>query len=202
MTLPLGLAHYAAYAERIVVGVSEEERLRWDERHRARGIAPVEDVGLPSVFAGHESLVPTEGFALEIACGRGGAAVWLAKRGLRYLGIDVSAVAIDLARKLVESVSLEKRCEFIVHDLDLGLPETPPADVLLCHMYRNRSLNRLMVQRLNPGGVLFMAVLSEVGGQPGRHTAKRGELLQSFDELDVLAHGEGDGKAWLIGRKS
>ena len=202
MTLPLGLAHYAAYAERIVVGVSEEDRRHWDRRYEEGGIAPLESTGPPPVFAGHDALLPTAGQALEIACGRGRGAIWLAGRGLDYFGVDISPVAIDLARRLTTAAGLGSRCRFAVHDLDDGLPEGPPVDVVLCYLFRDPRLDTAMVERLAPGGLLMTAVLSEVGGEPGRFRAKPGELVRAFGTLETLEDGEADGMAWLIGRKT
>jgi hypothetical protein len=58
-----------------------------------------------------------------------------------------------------------------------------------------------MVDRLKPGGMLATGVLSEVDAGPGRFRAKPGELRATFGSLEILVEGEGDGMAWLIGRK-
>jgi hypothetical protein len=58
-----------------------------------------------------------------------------------------------------------------------------------------------MVERLAPGGLLAMAVLSEVGAGPGRFRAGPGELRNAFDRLRIEAHGEADGLAWLLATK-
>lgn len=179
--------------------VSEADRSEWDRRYAEDGMAPGDTPGPPPVFAAHESLFPTSGHALELACGRGRGALWLAGRGMDYFGVDVSPVALDLARKLVERHGLAVRCRFEVHDLDEGLPPGPPVDLLFCYLFRDSSLDMAMVERLKPGGILATAVLSEVGARPGRFRAKPGELREAFTGLEILAHGEGDGIAWLIG---
>lgn len=181
--------------------MSEEDRRHWDERYRDGGPAPLDENGPPPIFADHQDLLPISGTVLEIACGRGRAAVWLAGRGLDYFGVDVSPVAIDLARRLVAAAGLETRCRFAVHDLDSGLPEGPPADLVFAYLFRDPSLDAAMMDRLRPGGVLATAVLSEVGGVPGGYRAKPGELERAFSALEVLIHGEGEGMAWLIGRR-
>ena len=181
--------------------VSEADRRDWDRRYTDGGLAPLDECGPPPVFAEHEDLLPGTGDALELACGRGRGAVWLAGRGLEYHGVDVSPVAIDLARKLVAHHGLAERCRFEVHDLDIGLPDGPQVDLLLCYLFRDPNLDAAIVERVKPGGILVTAALSEVGAEPGRFRAKPGELREAYSSLEVLADGEGDGIAWLIGRR-
>jgi SAM-dependent methyltransferase len=138
---------------------------------------------------------------LEIACGRGEMSVWLANRGMNVLGVDVSPVALDLARQLASRGGVADRCRFEVWDLDEGLPPGLPVDLVICHMFWQPRLDRLMVDRLRPGGVLAIATLSEVGAEPGRFRARPGELREAFVELEILAEGDGDGVAHFIGRK-
>jgi 2-polyprenyl-3-methyl-5-hydroxy-6-metoxy-1,4-benzoquinol methylase len=181
----------------ILAFVSEEDRRRWDDRHAEEGIAEF-DAG---AFAPIEQLFPVEGRALEVACGRGELAVWLAMRGLEVLGVDVSPVAIGLASELGMRSGVADRCRFEVWDLDEGLPPGPPMDLVVCHMYRGPQLDRELVARVEPGGLLAVASLSEVGAVPGRFRARPGELREAFAELEILAEGEGDGVAHFLGRK-
>lgn len=164
-------------------------------------MAPVGESHVPPVFAPHEHLFPTEGLALDLACGRGRAAVWLAERGMEVHGVDVSPVAVDLARRLAEQAEVSHRCHFEVFDLEHGLPEGPPVDLALCHLFRHPPLYRAIIDLVRPGGLLAMALLSEVDAAPGRYRARRGELLAAFGEMDVLVHGEGDGMAWMLARR-
>jgi 2-polyprenyl-3-methyl-5-hydroxy-6-metoxy-1,4-benzoquinol methylase len=149
-----------------------------------------------------EDLFPIEGSALEIASGRGELSVWLARRGMEVLGVDVSPVAVDHAQELALRSGVADRCRFEVWDLDEGLPPGPPMDLVVCHMYREPRLDRKLIERLAPRGLLAIASLSEVGGEPGRFHARPGELRESFGELEILADHEGDGVAWFLGRIS
>lgn len=138
---------------------------------------------------------------MELACGRGRGAVWLAKRGMEYRGVDISPVAIKLARELTERSGVARRCRFEVFDLDEGLPPGPRVDLILCYLFRDRRLDRDVVDRLVPGGVLAVAVLSEVGHGPGEFRAGPGELRDAFWHLDVLDEGEKEGRAWILARR-
>lgn len=177
--------------------VAEADRVRWDEKYgRNAGGSP----GLPEVFAPYVDAIPTTGHVLDLACGAGAAAVWLAERGLTVWGVDVSAVAIEQAQELARRHGVSDRCRFRVADLDDGLPPGPQVDMIHCHRFRDPRLYQAMVDRLMPGGLLAISVLSEVGSQPGLFRAAPGELDVAFARLQALAAGEGDGEAWLLAR--
>jgi SAM-dependent methyltransferase len=152
------------------------------------------------VLAPYEDVFPTAGHALELACGQGLGTVWLARRGLDACGLDVSPVAIGQARDLARRSGVSDRCRFDVVDLDHGMPAGPPVDVILCHKFRDRRLDRAIVGRLAPGGLLAITALSEVDTTPGPFRAAPGELLAAFAALDLIAAGEGHGEAWLLAR--
>lgn len=180
--------------------MTREDRHRWDQRYTSQGPADAGDLDPPGVFAGYAEAFPTAGRALDVACGQGLGAVWLARRGLTVWGLDVSPVAITQARHLAERSDVADRCRFDVVDLDDGLPDGPPVDVVLCHKFRDRRLDGAIIGRLAPGGLLAIAVLSEVGAEPGPFRAAAGELPAAFAALNLVAAGEGEGCAWLLAR--
>jgi SAM-dependent methyltransferase len=180
--------------------VTREDRRRWDERYANLQPASVASVEPPGVLAAHAEVFPTGGQALDLACGQGFGTVWMARRGLDALGLDISPVAIAQALDLAERCGVGDRCRFDVVDLDDGLPPGPPVDVILCHKFRDRRLDRAIIGRLAPGGLLAIAVLSEVGAAPGPFRAVAGELPAAFADLNVIAAGEGEGYAWLLAR--
>lgn len=181
--------------------MSARDARRWDERYAPLARATPSDVGLPAVFAAHAGRFPTHGQALELACGRGLTSVWLAQRGLAVVGVDVSAVAVEQARDLAVTCGVGERCRFEIVDLDHGLPAGPPANVIVCHKFRDARLDRAITQRLTPGGLLAISALSEVGATKGAFRVRPGELPEAFGELHLLAAGEADGLAWLLARR-
>ncbi|MCA2356487.1 SAM-dependent methyltransferase [Mycobacterium intracellulare] len=181
--------------------MGESDRQRWDERYAAKAPPSLDSVGPPGVFAGHAREFPTAGTALDLACGQGTGSVWLALRGLHVLGLDISAVAVAHARELARRAAVADRCRFDIVDLDNGLPAGAPADVILCCKFRDRRLDRAIIERLAPGGLLAIAALSEVGASAGPFRAAPGELTAAFAELTPIAAGEGAGQAWLLARR-
>ncbi|MCB1265347.1 MAG: methyltransferase domain-containing protein [Mycobacterium sp.] len=175
--------------------MSGQDRRRWDERHTVRGAPDPDDVGPPQLFALHAAQFPTAGSALEIACGQGEASVWLARRGLDVVGLDISPVAIRRAGELAGLCGVADRCRFGVVDLDGGLPAGPAVDVVVCHRFFDSRLNRALAQRLAPGGLLAIAALSG-----GRFGVSAGELRAAFAGLEVIAEGAQQGTVWLLAR--
>jgi SAM-dependent methyltransferase len=180
--------------------VTREDQRRWDERYAGLQEAPADVIEAPAAFAAYAEEFPTTGRALDLACGRGLGAVWLARRGMDVWGLDISPVAITQARDLARRSGVGDRCRFDDVDLDDGLPDGPPVDVILCHKFRDRRLDQAVIGRLAPGGLLAIVALSEVDAAPGPFRAAPGELAAAFAELDLIAAGEGQGHAWLLAR--
>lgn len=107
-------------------GGTEGDRPRWDasfwdERYSSS----------PSLWSGHVNAVVRDetaglapGRALDVGCGEGGDALWLAERGWSVLGVDVSQVAVERAAARAAAVGLTDRVAFEVRDL---MTWTPPA---------------------------------------------------------------------------
>jgi SAM-dependent methyltransferase len=177
--------------------MSDEDRRRWDARHvAAQDVVPLP----PDVLRGRLDLVPVAGRALDVACGRGAVALWLARRGLAVDAVDVSPVGLDAGTRRATDLPIRWWC----HDLDAGLPAdcAGPYAVVVVQRFRSPALYPALVALLSPGGLLAITVLSEVDEGPGPWRAPPGELLAAFGHLDVLVHAEGNGEASLVGRLS
>ena len=181
--------------------MAEANRIRWEARHRRRSRTVATDVALSPVFARFASLFPSAGHALDIACGQGTTSVWLARRGLTAHGVDIAPAAIAQARMLAERCGVAARCRFEVHDLDDGLPAGPPADVIICHRFRDARLDGQVIDRLAPGGLLAISALRAIGTSTSPFRVAPGELARAFGALTVVAAGETDTECWLLARK-
>ena len=176
--------------------MSDADRERWDSRHAVASPA----VGPPDALRGRTELLPAGGRALDVACGRGGVAVWLAARGFAVDAVDVSPVGLAAAQELAaaEGVAVRWRLD----DLDAGLPAGGPYDVVVCQRFRDPARYPELAARLAPGGLLVVTVLSEVDAGPGPFRAPSGELRAAFDGLEELHHVERAGEASLVARAS
>jgi SAM-dependent methyltransferase len=71
----------------------------------------------PNRFVAAELARLTAGRALDLACGEGRNAIWLASRGWRATGLDFSAAAIERATRLAQEAGVAARTRFRVADV-------------------------------------------------------------------------------------
>src|ERR1700712_1041252 len=69
----------------------------WDERYAAAGLVWS---ATPNQFVAAELAALPPGRALDLACGEGRNALWLADRGWQVTAVDFSRVALDKGRAL------------------------------------------------------------------------------------------------------
>lgn len=69
------------------------------------------------------------GRALDVGCGEGRNAVWLAKQGWSVTGVDFSNVGLDKARRLAEAE--EASVEWVLADLRTYQPPTDAYDLVV-----------------------------------------------------------------------
>lgn len=182
-----------------------DDARRWDDRYD--GITRVEPRAPETIerWPHLESLVTTSARCLDVACGPGSVTLWLADRGADVVALDVSGVAIDLLRRTAGTRRSAGRVDARVVDLDDGLPDDlVDLDLVVCQRFRDPSLYAELVERLRPGGVALVTVLSVVGAtEPGPFHAPAGELRAAFsvDGCELLHDAEGDGVAHAVVRR-
>jgi SAM-dependent methyltransferase len=184
----------------------DDDAERWDDRYRS--VTTVEPAAPDPLGARPDllDLVPRAGVAIDIACGPGSQTLWLAERGLHVTAIDVSPVAIRLLRDAAHVRRLGPLVDAQVVDLDAGLPPEVPtlAEVIVCQRYCQPALYPQIVERLAPGGIAFVTVLSQVGAAgPGPFHAPEDELADAFTrpDLELLHLLEADGTATVVARR-
>jgi SAM-dependent methyltransferase len=128
-------------------------RRRWDEKHR-----DAEFLGGPAPFLleCRDSLPP--GRALDLACGLGANAVYLAEGGFEVEAFDWSFEAL---RKL-RAAAREKRLRVKAMACDVTRFPLPREryDLLLCFRFLDRSLWPSMVEAVRPGGALVVSTFN------------------------------------------
>ena len=133
-----------------------------------------------------EGLEP--GRALDLACGEGRNAVWLAERGWRTTGVDFSDVALAKAGRLAASRGVE--VEWVLADVLAFEPEPGTFDLVavlylqLPHDELARAL-RLASDALAPGGTLVVLGHDTTNLTDGYGGPKDASVL--FTPEDVVA---------------
>jgi SAM-dependent methyltransferase len=160
--------------------------------------------GAPSRWlVSHRALLPPSGAALDVACGSGRNAQWLAREGFTTLGVDRNGDAVaavnDIGRRLALPLTA------VVRDLEAGPLSMGEAayDVIVVVHYLHRPLVPSLLTALRPGGVLVYETFTTAQAVRGKPTnpaflLEPGELRRLVAPLDVRAWREGDYEGRMI----
>lgn len=162
-------------------------REKWDRRYRTAE-------GLPEpalILRDHEHLLPPGGAALDLACGLGASALWLAARGFRVRAWDLSPVAIARLRTLARERGLP--VDASVRDVAAEPPEPGRFDLILVAHFLERGLCPAIAAGLRPGGLLLYQTfsrdpVSDRGPSDPAFRLAPNELLGLFPGLLVRAY--------------
>ena len=164
---------------------------KWNSRYAERqpGDLPAPSAPLPDAVHG---LPP--GRALDLACGTGRHAIWLASRGWRVDAVDGSEKAIALLLANAGRAGCRDRVATYVADLEADPPgftiEPSVYDLIVDCYFLHRPLFAAIREGVRPGG-LFVAALHLPAPAAGRghgYVLRPGELQQTVGEWrwDVL----------------
>ncbi len=133
--------------------------------------------------------------ALDVACGDGRNAGYLAQLGFVVDAVDVSDVAVDALQAAAAARGLSgvhpRRC-----DLEQGGLPAAAYDVVVQINYLQRDLFGELARALRPGGLLILETFTRADLEAlGNHVEARyllgaGELPASFPGLEVIRHRE------------
>ncbi|GHD15703.1 hypothetical protein GCM10007147_03370 [Nocardiopsis kunsanensis] len=110
------------------------------------------------------------GHALDVGCGEGGDAHWLAEHGWTVTGVDLSSVALERARQVCRGLPVALRRQ----DLAQEPPEPASYDLVSLHYFpllREKDHTALLglVEAVAPGGTLLVVGhdMSDLRGDEG-----------------------------------
>jgi len=133
------------------------DRQDWNTRYAAQELVWGSE---PNRFVAEEfRLVPPRGRALDLGCGEGRNAIWLATLGWVVTAVDYSAVAVDRARQLAAAQHVA--VEWIEADVTTYVPAAGAFQlVLVAYLQVPGASRRAVLARaasaLGAGGTLFM----------------------------------------------
>ncbi|MEW6445095.1 MAG: methyltransferase domain-containing protein [Pseudomonadota bacterium] len=150
------------------------------------------------VLREHAHLLPGSGEALDLACGLGANALFMAERGLRVRAWDSSPVAIARLQGMACARGLEIAAS--VRDVVADPPAPECFDVIAVSHFLDRDLFPALLAALRPGGLLFYQTFTVERDGDGDAPAnpafllEPNELLERCRALRLLAYRE-DGTA-------
>jgi tellurite methyltransferase len=164
----------------------------WDERYR-RGEQIIKEP-MPLLASAVRALRP--GRALDLACGPGRHAIFLAERGWTVTAVDASRVGIELAKTLAQLRGVE--VDWRVADLERGEFEIEPNayDLVGVFYYLQRDLFPRIRAGVRRGGLAVAAIHMtdpdpEVKAMNPAYLLGPGELRVEFEGWEILHDYEG-----------
>jgi tellurite methyltransferase len=165
----------------------------WNERYRLRERAAEDLDAAPTPLLVETAARLAPGKALDLACGAGRNALWLAEHGWEVTAVDGAAAAIEILRTRATERGL--KINTIVADLEKDEFEIEPSrwDLIAMCYYLQRNLFEPAKRGVAPGGILISIVhVNEPGEADGPSHLRPGELEQYFADWEILHLFEGN----------
>jgi SAM-dependent methyltransferase len=172
----------------------------WDERYAAARQWSVE----PNGFVAQRLGDLTPGRGLDLACGEGRNAVWLAGLGWQMTALDFSSVALERGQEAAASLGedVAARVDWVVGDaLEAPLAPHGPLDlVVLAYLQLPAVSRRTVVRRaweaLAPGGTFFLVAHDSTNLTEGTGGPQDAAVL--YTATDVLGDLDGVGDPEVV----
>lgn len=176
--------------------MNRADQERWDRKYRER--VPFPDI-TPDPFLAACVQERAVGAALDVACGFGDNAIYLARQGFDVTAIDISQVGLESARKRAAAAGVVVR--FLWTDAEDFAFEGRSFDLISAFFFLNRSVFPGVKRALKPGGLFVYRTftIDELRYRPElnrRYLLEKGELTERFADFEILLYNEIDtGKA-------
>lgn len=173
--------------------MTADDQIRWDRQHAEAHGAQAPSRLLQEIIDSDHWTIP-RGRALDVACGKGRNALFLAERGFDVVAIDVSPVALEEGRRR----ALERSLAISWQQADLeqiALPENS-FNLVVNFNYLQRSLIPPLKAALKSGGHVICETYlidQQAIGHPknAEYLLSHNELLSHFRDFRILLYREG-----------
>lgn len=165
---------------------------KWNQRYQDSELAG-KPLQAAQVLRDYQHLLPDIGTALDLACGRGGNALFLAQRGLHVSAWDIADVALQQLQQLATQQQLAITTQ--VRDVVQSPPPAAMFDVIVVSYFLERALFPALITALKPNGLLFYQTFTqekctEQGPTNPDYLLAPNELLTLCAGLRVLVYRE------------
>jgi 2-polyprenyl-3-methyl-5-hydroxy-6-metoxy-1,4-benzoquinol methylase len=146
-----------------------------------------------NVLVDNHFLLPKKGCALDLACGLGENALFLAENGLDVHAWDISSVALNRLKQKAHQKSLKISIKQVFIQPKV-LPKRAFDIIVLSH-FLDRSLSNAIMESLKLDGLLFYQTYvrektASVGPKNPDFLLARNELLKLFQPLKIVVYRE------------
>jgi tellurite methyltransferase len=165
-----------------------DDRVKWNERYAGAGLYLGRS---PSLFLADnitliKELAPGKK-ALDIACGEGRNSIFLARNGFDVAGIDISEEGLAKAEQWAKAEGLVVAFRCI--DLET-FAFSESCDLIINFNFLLRGLVPMMVEALNPGGVIVFDTILDTPTLERHHN--REYLLQPGELREIFSPFSGE----------
>ena len=164
----------------------------WKDRYLSEREEAQTGITSPTPLLATTARLLRPGKALDLACGTGRNALWLAVNGWHVTAVDGAPTAIEILCK--EAAARALPIDARVADLQAGeyqIAEAAWDFIAICY-YLQRDLIERAKRAVVPGGTLLIIVhISEPGEEPKHTRLERGQLAAYFQDWDILHYFEG-----------
>ena len=170
--------------------MSQADQRKWDRIYTDKDGETVQPC---RVLSAHAYLLPPAGDALDLACGRGANALYLAGKGYATCAWDLSEVVIqrlaDQARQIGVPLSTVQR------DVAANPPAPASFDIIVVSRYLERTIVPDIIAALKDGGLLFYQTFirektADFGPHNPAYRLQPNELLHLFQSLHIIYYHE------------
>jgi len=185
--------------------MSLTDRERWDRKYAAGNPHP--DFAPDPILTQYAHLLSGNGWALDVACGVGHNALYLARRGYEVLAVDGSQVGLRYGRAAARDGALP--VHFVAADLERFAPPPRRFNLILVMRFLIRPLLPLLKEALAPGGLMIYQTfnLNWRRANPAfnpDYLLAPGELAKAFSDFEIIATNDAmdiaDDQTYWIGR--
>ncbi|MFT6631663.1 MAG: 2-polyprenyl-3-methyl-5-hydroxy-6-metoxy-1,4-benzoquinol methylase [Bacteriovoracaceae bacterium] len=170
-----------------------DNKTLWDKRYSKRSYVYGKS---PAKFlAENFDYLKPESNILDMGMGEGRNAVFLAQKGHKVTGIDISSVAIKKSQILAKEFGV--KIKTVVGTLNKYKIKDQTFDVIICFYFVDRDLNEKIKKWLKPGGILIYEAhtlneynLKNSKGDNKNYYLKPQELLSMFPQMKILKYEE------------
>jgi SAM-dependent methyltransferase len=175
--------------------VEASERRRWETRHgQSLKSMSLDPASLLVDYSDHLRDVPA-GRAIDIGCGNGRNAFFLASLGYDVTAVDFSSPAVQYVRERAAELGVKVQpIQADIGDFDLGEDRYV---VVANFLFLDRNLAPRIIRALTPGGLLYFETFTTEERDVVGHDIRRefclepNEALRLFAPLHILYYREG-----------
>ena len=163
----------------------------WEQIYTEKSVAEATPA---EVLKQNTHLLPASGMALDYASGLAGNGQLLAQLGLQVVAWDYSRVAVEKINQYAVAQALKLHAEVKDLEQDYRLL-SGKFDVICVSCFLHRPSITKLYDLLVPGGLLFYQTFSgtqrnSIGPSREAFRLRRGELLQTFSDMELLYYRE------------